>query len=116
MFNNADTVAREQRLAVHIGNLAKLAEALDEFSELKTRMHSAVAFYADDPASEFDSDYSDRINQRLSVIERNLLVQLYEYFDRGSAYFPLSAVCGKKLQQRLFGALPQIIFFRDGKM
>lgn len=85
MFNNADTVAREQRLAVHIGNLAKLAEALDEFSELKTRMHSAVAFYADDPASEFDSDYSDRINQRLSVIERNLLAQLYEYFDRVGA-------------------------------
>ena len=82
MFNNADTVAREQRLAMHIGILAKLAASLDEFCALKSRMHSAAAFYADDPGNEFDPACTGRINQRLAVVEENLLAQLCEYFNR----------------------------------
>lgn len=82
MFNNPDTVAREQRLAMHIGILAKLAAALDEFFALKSRMQEAAAFYADDPGNEFKQDCTDRINVRLSVVESNLLEQLCDYFDR----------------------------------
>lgn len=82
MFNNPDTVAREQRLAMHIGILAKLAASLDEFFALKSRMQEAAAFYADDPGNEFKQDCTDQINIRLSVVESNLFEQLCDYFDR----------------------------------
>ncbi len=82
MFNNQDTIAREQRLALHIGILAKLSASLDEFRILEDRMHTAAAFYANDPGNEFDSECTARINRRLSDIEKNLLEQLCEYFDR----------------------------------
>jgi hypothetical protein len=82
MFNNQDTVAREQRLALHIGILAKLAASLDDFRALEVRMQKAAALYADDPGNEFDAECTGRINTRLSTIEHNLLEQLCEYFDR----------------------------------
>lgn len=82
MFNNPDTVAREQRLAIHIGILAKLAASLDEFYALKSRMHQAAEFYAVDPGNEFKQDCTDQINIRLSVVESNLFEQLCDYFDR----------------------------------
>jgi hypothetical protein len=82
MFNNQDTVAREERLALHIGILAKLAASLDDFRALEVRMQKAAAFYADDPGNEFDAECTGRINERLAVVEHNLLEQLCEYFDR----------------------------------
>jgi len=82
MFNNQDTVAREQRLAIHIGILAKLAASLDEFFALKNRMHEAAAFYAADPGNEFKDDCTDNINIRMSIVESNLFEQLCDYFDR----------------------------------
>ena len=85
MFNNQDTVARDQRLALHIGILAKLAASLDDFRALEVRMQKAAALYADDPGNEFDAECTGRINTRLSTIEHNLLEQLCEYFDRVQA-------------------------------
>ncbi len=82
MFNNQDTVSREQRLAMHIGILAKLAASLDEFFALKNRMHQAAAFYADDAGNEFTDDCTDKINIRMSIVESNLFEQLCDYFDR----------------------------------
>ncbi len=82
MFNNQDTAAREQRLALHIGILAKLSASLDEFRILEDRMQTAATFYANDPGNEFDSECTSRINRRLSDIEKNLLDQLCEYFGR----------------------------------
>lgn len=82
MFNNQDTVAREQRLAIHIGILAKLAASLDEFFALKNRMHQAAAFYSADPGNEFKEDCTDNINIRMSIVESNLFEQLCDYFDR----------------------------------
>lgn len=82
MFNNQDTVARERRLALHIGILAKLAASLDEFCTLKGRMLDAAALYADDPGNEFDPECTGRINARMADIEHHLLNQLCEYFDR----------------------------------
>ena len=85
MFNNSDTSAREQRLALHIGILAELAAALDGFCALKRRMHSAAALYENDPGNEFDAECTSRINRRLSSVESHLLDQLCEYFDRVKA-------------------------------
>jgi len=85
MFNNSDTVSREQRLALHIGILAKIAASLDEFCALKLRMHEAAALYADDPSNEFDDECADRINLRMASVESNLLEQLCEYFERVKA-------------------------------
>ena len=85
MFNNSDTAAREQRLALHLGILAKLAASLDDFRALETRMQEAAALYADDPGNEFDGECMGRINTRLSTIEHHLLEQLCEYFDRVKA-------------------------------
>jgi len=85
MFNNQDTIAREQRLALHIGILAKLSASLDEFRILEDRMHTAAAFYANDPGNEFDDECTARFNRRLSDIEKNLLDQLCEYFGRVQA-------------------------------
>ena len=68
MFNNQDTVAREERLALHIGILAKLAASLDDFRALEVRMQKAAAFYADDPGNEFDAECTGRINERLAVV------------------------------------------------
>ena len=56
MFNNQDTAAREQRLALHIGILAKLSASLDDFRTLEVRMQKAAALYADDPGNEFDAE------------------------------------------------------------
>jgi hypothetical protein len=82
MFNNSDTAAREQRLTMHIGILSKLAEAIDDFCALKGRMHEAAALYANDPGNEFDPECTARINQRLSIVEKNLFDQLCEYYNR----------------------------------
>lgn len=82
MFNNSDTAAREQRLALHIGILAKIAASLDEFCALKRRMHEAAALYDDDPSNEFDGECTAQINERLASVESNLLEQLCEYFER----------------------------------
>ncbi|MBE6376892.1 MAG: hypothetical protein E7050_10560 [Lentisphaerae bacterium] len=82
MFNNHDTVAREQRLSLHIGVLAKLSASLDEFCMLKMRMLEAALLYADDPTNEFDTAYTEKVNERMLSIEENLLAQLSGYFDR----------------------------------
>lgn len=82
MFNNSDTAARERRLSIHIGILAKLAASLDEFAMLNAQMHAAAAFYADDPGNEFDPECTGRINERMSAVEKNLFAQLREYYSR----------------------------------
>lgn len=85
MFNNQDTSSREERLALHIGILSKISASLDEFRELEERMLRAAALYANDPGNEFDQECTAGINRRMSDVERNLLEQLCEYFDRVQA-------------------------------
>lgn len=82
MFNNSDTAAREKRLSIHLGILAKLAESLDDFSILKEQMRDAASFYAKDPGNEFDGECTARMDERMSVVEHNLFDQLREYYSK----------------------------------
>lgn len=82
MFNNSDTAAREKRLAIHIGILAELASALDDFCVLRKRMHDAASMYADDPVGGFDAVFAEQTDERMSSAEKSLLDQFCGYFDR----------------------------------